>query len=65
MKVDVDTMADDLARDGSISDYDFWRALKTVEEELYQTERQHRPIPIDLVFTRAILLKARTKRSAA
>lgn len=65
MKVDVNALADDLARDGSIGDYDIWRALKTIEDELYRADRRGRPIPMDLIFARAILRKARLKRSAA
>lgn len=62
VKVDVDAMSDRLAGDGSITDYEFWRALKTVEDALYRAGRQSRPIPMDLIFTRAILRKARLKR---
>ena len=62
MKVDVKRLADRLAVDRTVSDYDFWRALKTLNDELYQTVRQHRPIPIGLVYAREILRTARRKR---
>lgn len=65
MKVDIKELSDRLAHDATISDYDFWRALKTVDDELYHMERQRRPIPIDLVFARAVLKGARRRRLQA
>ncbi|WP_244468014.1 hypothetical protein [Nitratireductor soli] len=55
-------LSDSLARSAEISDYDFWRALKSLDDELYGLERAHRPIPIDLIFIRAIVRRARQKR---
>lgn len=62
MKVDIKKLAQRLANDATISDYEFWRALKTVDDQLYRIDRQHRPIPIDLVFVREIIRRARRKR---
>ncbi|WP_159592014.1 MULTISPECIES: hypothetical protein [Chelativorans] len=62
MKVDVKRMSERLARDASVSDYEVWRALKALDEELYQIETQRDPIPIDLVFARAILRRAQEAR---
>ncbi len=63
MKIDVKKLAERLAHDWRISDYDFWRAQKSVEDALYRTERSRQPIPIDLVYAREILRKARRQRN--
>lgn len=62
MKVDVKQMSERVAQDPSISDYDVWRALKSLDDELFQIENRRRPIPIDLVFARAILRRAQETR---
>lgn len=62
MKIDAKRLAERLAFDPRISDYDFWRAAKTVDDAIYRSERQRRPIPIDLVYARAIIRTARRKR---
>ena len=61
-KGDVVRLAHVLARDVSASDYDFWRALKTVENELYQLDRKGLPIPIRLLHARRILRAAQRMR---
>lgn len=55
-------LSDGLARSHEITDYDFWRAQKSIEDELYWLERNRRPIPIDLIYVRAIVRTARQKR---
>lgn len=52
-----------LARDDRISDYDFWRALRRIENELYRRGRLGEPVPIDLVYARRIISTARLLRS--
>ena len=63
LKVDVRQMSDRLAQDPAISDYDVWRALKLLEDELYEIENRRRPIPMDLIFARAILRRSQKNRN--
>ncbi|MDZ5698186.1 hypothetical protein [Chelativorans sp. M5D2P16] len=65
MKVDVKRMSERIAHDRSVSDYEVWRALKAVNDELHEIESQCDPIPIDLVFARAILRRAQQTRGCA
>lgn len=65
MRIDIEQLSSQLASDTTISDYDFWRALKTIDNELYRIERQRRPIGIEIVFARAIIRNAQRKRKAA
>jgi hypothetical protein len=62
MKIDTEKLASELASDNKLSDYDFWRALKTVNNEIFTMSRNNAPIPIEVVRLRAILKKARAKR---
>jgi len=63
MKIDVAQMSNRLASDHTISDYDFWRALKTINNELYRMERLQLPIPMKMIYARAIITTARSKRN--
>ncbi|WP_235897638.1 hypothetical protein [Neoaquamicrobium microcysteis] len=60
---DVANLSSTLALDTAYSDYDLWRAHKSLDDELYKLEREHRPIPIDVLYARRILSVARTKRA--
>ncbi|WP_367718591.1 hypothetical protein AB2N04_09795 [Nitratireductor sp. GISD-1A_MAKvit] len=62
MNEEAKALSESLAHTHEISDYDFWRALKSIEDELYWLERNRRPIPIELVYVRAIVRTARQKR---
>lgn len=62
MKRDIRAEADRLAEDRRLSDYDFWRTLKNVENEIFRLSSQGDPIPFELVRWRAIVREARHKR---
>jgi hypothetical protein len=62
---DVERLSQTLAGDPAITDYAIWRALKTIENDLYVLERTGRPVPIDLLYSRSILTRARGRRSMA
>ena len=62
MKVDIKVESDRLAADPRVTDYDFWRSLKNVDNEIFQIASTKRPIPLDMIRWRVILKRARTKR---
>lgn len=64
-RLDIKTASERLARNGSISDYDFWRLLKDVENEIFRLTVEREPLPIDLLRWRAVLRQARRKRGRA
>lgn len=53
-----------LANDRKLTGYDFWRALQSLNDALHRIERERRPVPINLLYTRKALEEALTKRSA-
>jgi hypothetical protein len=65
MKIDIKATSDRLAADGRITDYDFWRSLKNVDNEIFQIANNNEPIPMDMIRWRAILKQARLKRGGA
>jgi hypothetical protein len=54
--------AERLAADPRLSDYDFWRSLKNLDNRIFEITASNAPIPFDMVRWRAILKQARTKR---
>ncbi len=62
MKQDIGAVAHRLAEDGRITDYDFWRALKNLDSEIYRISDDHQPIPIEMLRWRVILKQARHRR---
>lgn len=62
MKKDIGAVAHRLAEDGRITDYDFWRALKNLDNEIYRMSGERQPIPIDMIRWRAIIKQARSRR---
>jgi hypothetical protein len=63
MNIDVDKLSKRLAANATISDYDFWRASKTINQALYMMDRYNLPIPIDVLRARNIIRQARNRRS--
>ncbi|KQZ81394.1 hypothetical protein ASD64_10420 [Mesorhizobium sp. Root157] len=55
--------AERLAADPRLSDYDFWRSLKNLENRIFEIVANRDPIPFDMVRWRAILKQARSRRN--
>lgn len=62
MKSEVELLSGLLASDRSISNDDFWRALRTVDHELHRLTRTGSPIPMNVIYVRRILDEARRRR---
>ncbi len=62
MSIDIDYTSERLANDPRLSDYDFWRSLKNLENEIFQLSSRKEPVPIDLLRWRRILSSARHRR---
>ncbi len=60
---DLQKMARRLAADERLSDYDFWRWLKDIDDLLYRAERDRLPIPFNLILARRVLRNARLRRT--
>lgn len=58
----IDRLSQELARSGAVDGYSLWRALKSVNDELFLVQRQGGPIPVELLRLRAIIIKAREYR---
>jgi hypothetical protein len=65
MKQDIGAVAHRLADDQRISDYDFWRALKNLNNEIYRIADDRQPIPMEMIRWRAIIKQARSRRGVA
>ncbi|MBO6720055.1 MAG: hypothetical protein JJ913_19060 [Rhizobiaceae bacterium] len=52
-----------LAHNALITDYDFWRAERRIEDELFVCLRWGKPVPIELIYARRIVASARAKRN--
>jgi len=65
MKTDIKAAAEKLAADPRITDYDFWRSLKNLNNEIFQIANNNEPIPFDMIRWRAILRQARSRRGHA
>ncbi|HEY4193299.1 MAG TPA: hypothetical protein VGM46_11695 [Mesorhizobium sp.] len=65
MKIDIKVEAARLAADPTISDYDFWRWLKNLNNEIFHIASANEPIPFTMIRWRAILKQARSRRGEA
>jgi hypothetical protein len=54
--------AERLAADPRLTDYDFWRSLKNLDNQIFEFAGNRQPIPFEMVRWRAILKQARSKR---
>jgi len=56
------SLAEIVARDGAISDYELWRERKRIVHQIYLAERQRRPIGIELLYRMRIIEMAQHRR---
>jgi hypothetical protein len=56
---EIDRLSRRLAKNPLGSDYDFWRALRDLNDEIYALGKCGHPVPINLLRLRAILREAR------
>ncbi|WP_230980227.1 hypothetical protein [Oryzicola mucosus] len=61
-KTDIETEARRLAGDSRVTDYDFWRSLKNLNNEIFALSARKAPIPLEMIRWRAIIKQARLKR---
>ncbi len=61
MTSDINRLTRRLARNPLATDYDYWRALRDLNDEVYALSKRREPIPIELLKLRATL---RMKRAA-
>lgn len=54
--------AERLAADPRLTDYDFWRSLKNLDNQIFEFAGNRQPIPFEMVRWRAILKQARSMR---
>ncbi|QPC88178.1 hypothetical protein GA830_16515 [Mesorhizobium sp. NBSH29] len=62
MRLDIHQTSEELAFDQTITDYDFWRTLKNLNNEILDVANNNDPIPFDLIRWRAVIGKAWAKR---
>jgi hypothetical protein len=62
MKLDIQSEVDRLAEDRRFTDYDFWRMLRDLDDEIYRADAAGEPIPFEAARWRAILRQARRRR---
>jgi len=62
LKIDVQQMSRNLAEDPRISSYKLARAFKRLDDELNAIKDRRSAIPMEIIFARAILRRARELR---
>jgi hypothetical protein len=65
MAVDINRLSNQLAENRNITDYDFWRASKTINDALYFLEKHGFPIPMEVIQARRIIGQAKLKRNSS
>lgn len=63
MTNDVKSLTSLLTDDSSLTEYDFWRALQTLNDDLHRIERERLPVPMNLLYTRKALQEALAERA--
>ena len=58
----IEAEARRLACDPRVTDYDFWRSLKNLNNEIFALSVRKAPIPLEMIRWRAIIKQARLKR---
>lgn len=62
MTSDINRLSRRLANNPLATDYDFWRALRDLNDEIYALSKRSEPIPIDLLRLRATLRREQATR---
>ena len=62
MEIDIEATAARLDADPRITDYDFWRSLRNLNNEIFLIASNKDPIPFAMIRWRAILRQARSRR---
>ncbi|RST84856.1 hypothetical protein EJC49_18645 [Aquibium carbonis] len=62
MTSDINRLTRRLAKNPLMTDYDFWRALRDLNDEVYALTKRGDPIPIELLKVRATLRRKRAAR---
>ncbi len=65
MTLEIDRIAQRIARSRETDGYKLWRTQKDLDTELYQLASARQPIPLELARMRAIIAKARAFRNSA
>jgi len=61
----VSRRARELALDPDVTDYEMWRTLRSVRDEIYHVQRAGSPVPIRLLYARKTFELAKLNRNAA
>ena len=62
MTSDIKRLSHRIANSPLATDYDFWRALRDLNDEVYAISKRAEAIPIDLLRLRATLRRERAAR---
>jgi hypothetical protein len=65
MTLEIDRIAQRIAKRSYTDGYKLWRTQKDLDTELYQLASAKQPIPLELARMRAIIAKARAFRNSA